>query len=76
MQWVEANDVDWRKLLDDDTIVVVVIRRDEVSDVVCGRVSMMSNRNELEVENLHQGRFGFYNYEVEKVLILDEGALT
>ena len=70
MQWIEPNEVDWRKLFDDDQTIVIVVRRGEISDVVCGHVSMMNNRNELELESLHQGHFGFYDYEVEKVLIL------
>jgi hypothetical protein len=70
MQWVESNEVNWRQLLDDDLLVVVMIRRGEISDAVCGRVCLVNNLGELEVESLHQGRFGFYDHEVEKVLIL------
>ena len=71
MQWIEPNEVDWYKLLDENKTIVVMICRGEVRDVVCGYVFMMNNRNELELESFHQGRFGFHNYEVEKVLILD-----
>ncbi len=70
MEWIEPNEINWRKLLDEDRVVVAVIHRGEIKDVICGRVSMMNNRNELEVEN-SQGRIGFDDYEVEKILILE-----
>jgi hypothetical protein len=70
MQWIEADNVDWCKLFDENQTIVIVLRRNEVNDVVCGRLSMIDNRSGLEIESLHQGQFAFHNYEVEKVLLL------
>lgn len=71
MDWIDPNAVNWRQLLDDDKIVVAMIWQGEITDVVCGRVSMFSTRGEVELESLHQGKFGFYTYQVVKIIILE-----
>lgn len=72
MNWIESDKVDWRRLLDDGPSVVIQMRRGEVSDFICGQVVLISNRNDLEIENYHQGAIALYTYEVEKVLVLSE----
>jgi hypothetical protein len=70
MEWIEGNEVNWRKLLDDNTPVVVQLTRDGVSDFICGFVVMVSTQSDLIIESSHQGFAHFCRYEVERVSVL------
>ncbi len=71
MKYIEPNAVDWRQLFDDDKPIGVMFRRNEATDVVFGYLSMISNRGNFAIETFEGTQFGFHDYEVEKVVLLE-----